>query len=79
MGAWLKGSHDDAFNQAQVHRRTLRASVAVEKGANEMVEDDKHFRRLATVTYRSASGPIEVDFQFEELEELHWRVERGPD
>ena len=33
-------------------------------------------RRL---TYRSASGPIEVDFQFEELEELHWRVERGPD
>jgi hypothetical protein len=34
---------------------------------------------LPTVTYRSASGPIEVDFQLEELEELHWRVERGPD
>jgi hypothetical protein len=40
--------------------------------------EDYHFRWLATVTYRSERGPIEVDHCFDELEELHILVERGP-
>ena len=39
----------------------------------------EHLRWIAIVTYRSTSGPIEVDHHFEELEELHALIERGPD
>jgi hypothetical protein len=38
-----------------------------------------HLRWIAVVTYRSESGPIEVDHHFEELEELSTLIERGPD
>ena len=33
----------------------------------------------ATIFYRSDAGPVDVDHDFEELEELHDLVERGPD
>lgn len=33
----------------------------------------------ATITYRSDDGPLDVDYAFEELEDLHDIVERGPD
>lgn len=33
----------------------------------------------ATVTYRSAQGPTTVEHRFQELEDLHDLVERGPD
>jgi hypothetical protein len=39
----------------------------------------EHLRWVAVVTYRSESGPIEVDHHFEELEELSRLIERGPD
>ena len=39
----------------------------------------EHLRWIAVVTYRSESGPIEVDHHFEELEELQRLIERGPD
>ena len=39
----------------------------------------EHLRWLAIVTYRGEAGPIEVDHHFEELEELHTIIERGPD
>jgi hypothetical protein len=35
-------------------------------------------RWQALVVYRSQNGPIEVDFAFEELAELHGLIERGP-
>jgi hypothetical protein len=44
-----------------------------------MTEELEHLRWIAVVTYRSESGPIEVDHHFEELEELHTLIERGPD
>jgi hypothetical protein len=44
-----------------------------------MTEEPEHLRWIAVVTYRSESGPIEVDHHFEELEELHTLIERGPD
>ena len=44
-----------------------------------MDDAPEHLRWIAVVTYRSESGPIEVDHHFEELEELHTLVERGPD
>ena len=31
------------------------------------------------MTYRAEAGPIEIDHHFEELEELHSLIERGPD
>jgi hypothetical protein len=43
-----------------------------------MSEPD-HFRWIAVVTYRAEAGPIEIDHHFEELEELHSLIERGPD
>jgi len=33
----------------------------------------------ATIFYRSDAGTVDVDHDFEELEELHDLVERGPD
>jgi hypothetical protein len=33
-----------------------------------MTEELEHLRWIAVVTYRSESGPIEVDHHFEELE-----------
>jgi hypothetical protein len=36
-------------------------------------------RWLATVTYRSSAGLIPVEYEIEELDELHDLVERGPD
>lgn len=39
----------------------------------------EHLRWVAVVSYRSESGPIEVDHLFEELSELHNLIERGPD
>jgi hypothetical protein len=39
---------------------------------------NEDFRWLAVVTYRSESGPIELDYHVEELYELHSLVERGP-
>jgi hypothetical protein len=54
--------------------------AAVKEGQDDMTkEHDEHFRWLATATYRSERGPIEVDHAFEELEELHDLIERGPD
>jgi hypothetical protein len=44
-----------------------------------MSDETQHLRWLAVVTYRSESGPIEVDHHFEELEELDTIIERGPD
>jgi hypothetical protein len=44
-----------------------------------MSEEREDFRWLAVVTYRSESGPIHVDHHFQELEELHDLIERGPD
>ena len=44
-----------------------------------MAEGTEHFRWLATATYRSENGPIEVDHYFEGVEELHTLIERGPD
>jgi hypothetical protein len=38
-----------------------------------------HKRWVATVTYRSEVGPINVDHRFEELYELHDLIEHGPD
>jgi hypothetical protein len=35
-------------------------------------------RWLATITYRTDSGPTDVDHAFEELDELHDLVEAGP-
>jgi hypothetical protein len=32
----------------------------------------------ATIIYRSDSGPVDVEHDFEELAELHNLVERGP-
>ena len=43
-----------------------------------MADERVHLRWLAVVTYRGEAGPIEVDYQFEELEELHTLIERGP-
>lgn len=36
-------------------------------------------RWQAIVTYRTEGGPLEVVHDFEELEELHDLIERGPD
>jgi hypothetical protein len=36
-----------------------------------------HLRWIAVVTYRSESGPIEVDHHFEELHELDRLIERA--
>jgi hypothetical protein len=44
-----------------------------------MSEEREDFRWLAVVTYRSECGPIHVDHHFQELEELHDLIERGPD
>jgi hypothetical protein len=38
-----------------------------------------HFRWIATVKYRTDAGISEVDYQFEEMFELHNLIERGPD
>ena len=43
-----------------------------------MGEEVQHPRWMAVVTYRSESGPIEVDYHIEELEEPHTLIERGP-
>ena len=37
------------------------------------------FRWLATITYRTARGPIEVEHHFEEIADLDGLVEHGPD
>lgn len=39
----------------------------------------KHKRWIATATYRSANGPVDVDWHMEELDEVADFVERGPD
>ncbi len=44
-----------------------------------MSETPNDFRWVATVTYRSKKGPIDVDHCFEELADLHSLIERGPD
>lgn len=36
-------------------------------------------RWLATIYYRSETGGVDVDFDIEEIEELHDIVEAGPD
>lgn len=36
-------------------------------------------RWTASITYRSERGPAVVQYQFEELEDLHQIVEAGPD
>ena len=36
-------------------------------------------RWKATLIYRTDNGPVDVEHTFEELEELHDIVERGPD
>jgi uncharacterized protein YllA (UPF0747 family) len=36
-------------------------------------------RWIATIFYRSDAGLVDVDHDFEEIEELHSIVERGPD
>ncbi len=35
-------------------------------------------RWAATITYKTDNGPLEVDHVFQELEDLHDLVERGP-
>ena len=37
------------------------------------------FRWIAVVTYRTESGPVDVEHHFEEMVELHNIIERGPD
>lgn len=37
------------------------------------------FRWRAIATYRSSNGPVDVIHEFDELEELHDLIERGPD
>jgi hypothetical protein len=32
-----------------------------------------------TITYQTNSGPLRVAHSMDELEELHWLVEHGPD
>jgi hypothetical protein len=44
-----------------------------------MLGDVKHARWIATATYRSEVGTIQINHQFEELLELHALIERGPD
>lgn len=39
----------------------------------------KAHRWVATVTYNASGGPIEVDYHFEEIRDLHNIIERGPD
>ena len=39
---------------------------------------NEKFRWLATVTYRTDSGPTEVDHAFGELFDLHDLIEDGP-
>jgi hypothetical protein len=41
--------------------------------------EPQHFRWVASITYRTDNGPIDVDYCFEELGGLHALVERGPD
>ena len=36
-------------------------------------------RWKAVVLYRTIAGPVSVEYSFEELEELHDIIERGPD
>ena len=36
-------------------------------------------RWSATATYRSKNGDLDVEHQFEELDELHGLIELGPD
>jgi hypothetical protein len=43
-----------------------------------MTENLKPIRWLATVTYRTDSGPTEVDHAFQELGELADIIEAGP-
>jgi hypothetical protein len=33
----------------------------------------------ATITYQTENGPLLVEHSMQELEELHWLVEHGPD
>jgi hypothetical protein len=46
-----------------------------EAGGRVMADEVVHLRWIAVATYRSESGPIEVDHHFEEL---HTIIERGP-
>ena len=36
-------------------------------------------RWTATITYRTDNGPLAIEHSFEEIEDLHDLVERGPD
>lgn len=36
-------------------------------------------RWTAVVTYRTNNGPVDVEHEIEELEDLHDLIERGPD
>lgn len=36
-------------------------------------------RWKATLVYRTDNGPVDVEHEFEEIEDLHDLVERGPD
>src|ERR1700744_1401100 len=36
-------------------------------------------RWYATITYQTEKGPLSVEHSLEELEELHWLGEHGPD
>lgn len=38
----------------------------------------KHYRWVVVITYNSKEGPIDVQYQIEELFELHNIIERGP-
>ena len=42
-------------------------------------EPDNDRRWIAVITYRTETGPVEVDHHVEEIEDLHMLVERGPD
>jgi hypothetical protein len=43
-----------------------------------MKEARQHFLWLATVTYRTREGPVDVEHHFEEIGDLQAVVERGP-
>ncbi len=42
-------------------------------------EPDNHRRWIAVIFYRTEAGQVDVEHHFEELEDLHMLVERGPD
>jgi hypothetical protein len=48
------------------------------KRKSSVKDAPEHPRWIATVTYRSERGPIDIDHHFEELDELWDLIERGP-